>query len=272
MKTIRGGNGLGDALYVQSIARHIIKQGQQLEVCTSWPDVFSQLPVKTGSFRRVRVDIVAHYVQRKQTRGTTQFEDCCIKAGIEGPVELKLDWQPAKIWGFNKPIVLVALPRQPMDRKDGFGDDLLPDCSVIQRVIDQIKGQVFLVQVGKGRPVHRFTGLDLDLANATDINGLLDIASQADGFLGYCSFFIPLAESFDKPLLAVWSSRGLKSSNMFIRTVKPEKLLHKSTSRFVMDNGPIEPEVNEFLKQIGSCKAVFRENSGLGGERAGIAR
>ena len=276
MKTIRGGNGLGDALYVQSIARHLVKKGQRLEVCTSWPDVFKPLgdDVVIAPFRRPGVDIVAHYVKRKQERGTTQFEDCCISAGIDEPVELRLDWAPEKQYSFKKPLVLVALPRHPMNRKDGFGDELMPDCSVIQRAIDKMKGRACLVQVGVGEPLHRFTGLDLDLANKTTVSDLLDIASAADGFLGYCSFFIPMAESFAKPLLCVWSSRGLRSSTMFIRTARPVKLLHRETSQYVMDDCSQEcltAAVNEFLEQIANGGKIYREVGGDSRERAGIA-
>lgn len=275
MKTIRGGNGLGDSLYVQSVARHLIKQGDKLEVCTSWPDVFRPLDVTIAKFRRARVDIVAHYVQRKQIRETTQFEDCCIQAGISEPVELRLDWQPVKdLVQSRKPVIVIGLPRLPMGRKDGYGRDLLPDCAVIQRTIDVLKGKAFLVQVGSGEPLYKFSGLDLDLANKTTVCDLLDIAYGADGFLGYCSFLIPLAESFDKPLLTVWSSTGLKSSVNFIRTVKPHKLLHKSTSRFVMDNcadSELVVAADELLEQAGNQKEIHRKNSRIGRERSLVA-
>lgn len=262
MKTIRGGNGLGDALYVQSIARHLVNKGERLEVCTSWPDIFRPLgdKVVTGPFRRNSVDIVAHYVQGKQERDTTQFEDACMKAGIPDPVELRIDWQktssPVKS---DKPIIVVGLPRQPMNRKDGYGIELLPDCRVIQRAIDRLKGRVTLVQVGAGEPLYRFEGIDINLANATSVCGLLDVAASADGFLGYCSFLIPLAESFSKPLLCVWSQEGLRSPHLFIRLVRPKKLLHRQSSKFVMDNcSDVEllAAVNELFEQARSQKVL----------------
>lgn len=275
MKTIRGGNGLGDSLYVQAIARHLVRKGERLQVCTSWPDVFSQLDVETIPFRRNGVDIVAHYVQGKQNRDTTQFEDCCLKAKITEPVELKLDWEPVgKVLGFEKPLILVALPRQPMDRKDGYGNELLPNCEVIQRAIDQLKVRATLVQVGAGKPKHELHGFDLDLSNKTTVCDLLDMASVADGFLGYCSFFIPLAESFGKPLLSVWSSRGLRSEHLFIRLVRPKKLLHLQSSKYVMDDcqdHELTAAVNEFLEQAGNQGKIYEPHSSYSWERPFVA-
>ena len=40
MKTIRGGRGLGDALYVQGVVRHLVGLGQRLAVRSDWPEVF----------------------------------------------------------------------------------------------------------------------------------------------------------------------------------------------------------------------------------------
>jgi hypothetical protein len=70
--------GLGDALYVQSVVRHLVEKGESLRVCTAWPDVFRQLgpQVSTAPFSR-QVQILAHYSAKKQKVGTTQFEDVC---------------------------------------------------------------------------------------------------------------------------------------------------------------------------------------------------
>lgn len=207
MKSIRGGMGLGDALYVQAVARHIIRtRGERLKVCTAWPDVFRPLgdSVQIAPFTRVGIDYLAHYSVRKGMP-TKQFEDMCIQAGIREPVELKLDWpapQNSRLVRELKsqplPVVLVQLPRAPMGRKDGFGRELLPNCSVIQTVIEALRGRALLVQVGAGEALYRFRGIDLDLANRTTISELLDVAAASDRVLGYCSFAVPLAECLDK--------------------------------------------------------------------------
>jgi hypothetical protein len=240
LKTIRGGMGLGDALYVQAVARHLVARGARLQVATSWPDVFKRIDVQTVPFRRSEIDILAHYSRRKNHR-TGQFEDVCIQAGIDGPVELRLDWSAdtdltRRLRADGRPIVCVQLPRSPMGRSDGFGAELLPDCKVIQRAIDSLAGRALVVQIGAGQALFRFRGIDVDLSNETTVAELLDVASVADGFLGYVSFLVPLAESFSKPAMLVWSKRGLRSPTGYIRQITPAKVLHRSSSMHVIDD------------------------------------
>lgn len=244
---IRAGSGLGDSIYLQSIARHLIERGKKVEVCSNWREVFEPIRdrVLISPFRRDHIHRVAHYTGRKYAPGTDQFQDMCLSAGIAEPVDLRLDWtvrnrlliEKARVAG--KPIVLVMLPRTPMGRKDGFGAELLPDCRTIQAAIDAIKGQAFIVQIGSGVPLFRFTGIDLDLANRTMVRDIIDLASAAHGFLGYVSFIVPLAESFSKPALLVWSRQGLNSKadrGEFIRAITPKKILHRASSHAVIDD------------------------------------
>lgn len=258
--SIRAGMGLGDSLYLQSVCRHLVKQGQKFLACSKWPDVFRSLgeSVIVGPFTRLGVDKVAHYSLRKGVQGTTQFQDCCIQAGIKEPVDLRLDWAVTElelvetVLGLAKglPIVCVQLPRPPMDRKDGFGKELMPDCAVIQRQIDRLKDKAFLVQIGAGQSIHGFQGLNLDLANKTTVAQLLDLASVAHGFIGYVSFVVPLAESLKKPALIVWSSKGLKAPHAYVRQISPQKVLHGNWCKWAMDNWEpdrIDEAFNGFL-------------------------
>lgn len=260
--SIRSGKGLGDNLYLQSIARHLVETGHRPIVCTSFPDLFRPLSGKVDvePYRRDHVDRVAHYISRKRVPGTDQFVDCCINAGVGDRAELRLDWSPvnfpllARLKAQGKPVVMVQLPRHPMGRADGYGADLLPDCTVIQRAIDRIGDRAFKVQVGQGEPLFRFSGIDLDLANATTVSDLLDVAYASDGALGYCSFIVPLAESLNKPTLLVWSRRGLRSSNSFVRAIVPEKIIHRpSTTRAVVDDAK-EAELNGAVDAF--CDAI----------------
>lgn len=243
MISIRSGMGLGDSLYLQSVARHLVMQGHLVEVCSKWPDVFLPLGdwVTVSPFRRDRIDRLAHYSQRKDQK-TDQFVDCCLQAGIKEPVDLRLDWTIRnralvdRVKAHGKPIVLVQLPREPMDRKDGYGRDLLPDCRVIQRAIDALHGHALIVQVGSGAPLYRFERIDMDFAGMTSVSDLLDLAFACDAMLGYVSFFVPLAESFCKPALFVWSRRGLSSKTDYIRTITPAKILHLVSSRHAFDD------------------------------------
>lgn len=262
--SIRSGKGLGDSLYLQGVARHLVEKGEQLEVCTGWPDVFRPLAdkVKVSPFRRDRVDRVAHYINRKRVPGTDQFADCCISAGIREPVEFRLDWKLVNpgwvevLGRGRRPVILVQLPRAPMDRLDGYGMDLLPDCQTIQRAIDALRARgAFIVQIGRGAALYNFRDVDLDLANTTNVADAIDLAWLCDGMLGYCSFFAPLADCLNKPALFVWSRKGLKSPNEFIRQIVPAKIFNKPTSRTLMDDCTAEElsrEVDALFEQIGS--------------------
>lgn len=253
LSAIRGGSGLGDALYLQAVARHLLGRGERLEVCCDWPEVFAPLARRYGErlvlapFRKHRIERLATYAMRRGVAGSDQFQDCCIQAGIAEPVELKLDWQPSnsplsdgvELYARqHRPLLLVALPRTPFGRRsDGYGLEFLPEFALIQRVILRLRAAgATVVQVGRGAPLYRYAGLDFDLANVTSVSELLDLAAVADGMLGQCSFFVPLAESLAKPALLVWSRRGLNSANRIIRQLTPAKVLHAPSSAFVIDD------------------------------------
>lgn len=264
MRSIRGGKGLGDSLYLQSVVRHIIKCDRQpLKVASNYPDVFLPLgdKVKVIPFTRTGIDITAHYVNRKGFTETTVFRDCCISAGIKNYPELRLDWPQAdnelveNIRKPGKPVVIVQMPRAPMARSDGMGMELLPDCKRIQQIIDAVKPYSTIVQVGAGESLFKFDGIDIDLANRTTVRELLDVSAAASGFIGYCSFILPLAESLHKPCMMVWSRRGLESKELFIRRVTPKKMIeHASTQYLIDDCGQYEMDeaLNVFLRQIKS--------------------
>ena len=238
MRSIRGGSGLGDSIYLQAVCRYLV-QRERLKVCSDWPDVFRPLgdKVTLAPFSR-KVDLLAHYSSRKALTNSTQWEDVCACAGIGEKIDLRLDWVPETTLDI-RPYVCVQLPRAPMGRSDGFGSDLLPDCRLIQRAIDALRDRFAIVQIGAGEPLFRFKHLDLDLAGKTSVAGLLDVAAGASGFLGYVSYIVPLAESLDKPAMLVWSHKGLRRGHPYIRQITPAKILSKPSCKFVIDNWPL---------------------------------
>lgn len=246
MISIRGGRGLGDALYVRPVVEHFVRLGEQVAVRSDYADVFVGSGAKVEPFCRPGATVVAHYVSRKQFQ-TNQWEDVCISAGVPG-LELSFRWEVKNhllardllAMAKGRPIVMVNGGRPPMNRADGFGDEMLPRRAAFDAVLDALReAGCFLVEVGKGAELYPLTA-DVDLADRTTVSDLLDIAWIAHGLVGQCSFMIPLAEAFDKPLLVVWASRGLVSKEPFIRQCRPEKILSKATSRFVMDDWPVE--------------------------------
>jgi hypothetical protein len=259
MRSIRGGMGLGDALYVQAIARYLTRDGERLRVHSAWPDVFRPLGerVEVAPFTRQGINVLAHYSARKGNQGTSQFRDCCLTAGVNEEIELRLDWGCADtpttrhILSFGRPVVLVQLPRSPMGRTDGFGKELLPNQAAIQRAIDRIKGRALLVQVGSGDPLYRLGGIDIDLTGRTTVSELIDLASVCDGMLGYVSFILPLAESLGKKGLLVWSRAGRKAGHVYVRQITPEKVVHRKdliTSVWDGKEDDIEGAADDFLR------------------------
>lgn len=261
-KTIRCGRGLGDSLYLQGVCREYVKQGQRLTIATDFPDIFKPLGdmVSTIPFTRERIDIIAHYSLRKIYKDTNQFQDCCVQAGLNKNVEFKLDWKiqnkeltdKIKIAAKGKPILIVQSARNPMNRVDGFGRDLLPERHILEYCLDSIKDLFFTILIGNEPPLYDFEGINLDLIKKTSVTDLLDIASISDAVFGYCSFAVPLAECLDKKALFVWSQCGLNSKDHFISSITPKKILSKASSMYVIDSWPkeqITENINEFLRQ-----------------------
>lgn len=282
MRSIRAGSGLGDSIYLQSVVRHLVSQGEQILARSDYPDVFRPLSgrCQVAPFTRLGVDLCAHYTTRKGIPGTTQFEDACLSAGIRGPVELRLDWAPRnqglvdRLKRAGRPVVCLQLPRAPMARKDGFGKELLPDCRVIQRLVDELHDEAYIVQVGSGVPLFKFGGVHLDLAGQTSVSDLIDVAWACSGFIGYVSFVVPLAESLGKPALLVWSRKGLSAPQRYIRQITPEKVLHAKTSSYVFDDWPqerIAGVLDAFRVSVRSRSDVRRQAGGDCGERPGVA-
>lgn len=264
MKTIRAGRGLGDSIYLASIVRAFGERGKNLSVFTDFPDVFKFTPgaVHAVPFRRAGCDIVCHYVGGKQTPHTTQFEDMAVaaRALLDGAeIPLRLSWRETLPASFQQlietlPVVLVQMPRPPMNRTDGFGGDVLPDFRAMQRVVSRLAERAQVVQIGGGDALYRFQDLTLDLANKTTVAELIDLAHAADGLVGFPSFVIPLAESFGKPLLAIWSNRGLKNADPFIRSINPRKLIHHPDDAYVVTDNQSPQEiferVDDFLSRL----------------------
>jgi len=271
MRSIRAGSGLGDSIYLAAVVRLLVERGAgDLEVLTDFPDLFLPLrdKVKLAPYRRrPRADIIAHYAGRRAVPGTSQFQDCCIGAGLPATLPFHVAWTIInralieRLHGAaqGRPIVLVQLPRAPFGRSDGFGQEFLPDCRRIQQAIDLIGVRAFTVLVGSGAASFQYRGIGLDLSNQTSVSDLMDVGFAADGFLGQCSFIIPLAEGQGKPVQLVWSRRGLRSRHEVIRQMTPGKILHGPWSRAVMDNCSDEQmrvAIDALCEQVGRARAA----------------
>jgi hypothetical protein len=249
---LRGGRGLGDAIYVRPIAEALAARGDEITVLTDYPDVFMGAGVTPRPFERVRVDVTAHYVGFKDRLGTTMWQDICETAKVAAA--LRISWparqsdlvRTLRLAARGRPLVLVHGGRMPMGRNDGFGAEMLPRAEAFNAVLHALR-DCYLVQIGKAPQVYALRA-DVSLNGSTGIADLMDLGQACDGVVAQCSFAVPLAEVFSKPLLAVWARAGLSSRERFIRTVTPQKVLSMPTDRYVMDD-----TVAPLLKTVAEC-------------------
>ncbi|MBI4291318.1 MAG: hypothetical protein HY661_07565 [Betaproteobacteria bacterium] len=244
MIRIRGGAGLGDAIYLRPICEHFVRAGKEVIALSGFPGVFTGSGASVEPFRRDRVDLVAHYTSGKTNPATTIWQDVCAQALVEVPLAFTWEIQNRalidrlKAKAAGRPLILVHGGREPMGRRDGFGNELLPNEQAFGAVLSSLHDCV-LVQVGKDQQIYPLRA-DISLNGSTSVADLLDIAAICAGVVAQCSFAVPLAEVFDKPLLVAWAARGLASREQFIRTVTPAKMLSKPSSHFVMDDWPVQ--------------------------------
>ena len=238
---------------MQAVVAHLLKHGQNnLEVCSDWPDVFSHLnprkvTKKDGSvqmnpggafdiapFARSRIDVVAHYSGRKTVKGTSQMEDCFISAKLPPILNPELKWRITnpeltgriqKAAGARR-IVFFQHLRPPMDRKDGFGDEMVPSQYSVADVLSALKrdGDTFVIKIGQGESLDSVP-FDMDLRNRLTVKELLDVACVSDLFVGQCSLIIPLSECLGIPCVILFGHGIRSASHPFIRSICPEKLL-----------------------------------------------
>lgn len=238
---IRGGSGLGDSLYVRPIAEHFAAKGQQVTALTNYPDIYLGSKVGTEPFSRTNCQVVAHYVNGKSKTDTTQWQDVCAAAGVNIP--MRFDWliqnqalaDRIQRAATGRRIILAHGGRAPMGRADGFAMELLPQKSAFDNVLANLK-DCLVVSIGGTDGVCYSLKTEIDLTGNTTVSDMLDLAWICHGVVAQCSFAIPLAECFDKKLLAIWSHRVQYSSQAYIKTITPQKVLSKASSTWVRDD------------------------------------
>lgn len=257
MIRIRGGSGLGDSIYLRPIAEYLLARGNNVTALTKFPEVFIGSGVNVDSFNKSSANLIAHYVTHRQRQTTTQYQDMLDAAGIAAKVPLRFAWnvRNAKlVAGLRKEargrrLVLVHGGRAPFGRTDGFGMRLMPQQSGFEMVLAAL-GDCFTVRVGNA-PHEYALPVSRDLNGETTVSDVLDLGVSCDGVVGQCSFAIPLAEVFVKPFLGVWSARGLRGDYLtdVVRTMTPQKMLTRPTSRYVVDDWPAD-QVRDVARQM----------------------
>lgn len=241
MIRLRGGSGLGDALYLRPIVEHLDRQGKPVTVCSDYPDVFTGTNATTAAFSRQNINMLAHYATAsgKNSRNTNQWQDICNSAKVA--CDLRFTWETVnQKWvdqvrrrADGRPVVLVIGGREPMARNDGYGRVLLPLKRAFDVALEEMQ-DCFTIRIGQPPTLYE---LDCrwDLTDRTSVPDLIDLAKECDAVVGQCSFAVPLAEGFDKPLLAVWAAAGMLCNVAYLKTITPQKILSKPSSKWVVD-------------------------------------
>lgn len=253
---IRGGSGLGDAIYVRVVAEWYISRGYPVTACCNWPDLFIGSGCHVEGFSRSNIDCCAHYTQGKRMPHTTQWQDVCRMAGVPMDLPFRFEWKVQ-----NKPrvhralkaahgrkLILVQGGKVPMARRDGFGKELLPEKEAFDEVLSHFT-DCFLVQIGTGQLVYRPAHIEHAYTDTT-IAELVDLFRVCDGVICQPGFAVPAAEVFDKPVFAVFAEQGLKCNNDFLNAITPKKLLSNPTREVhavdTWDVGEIKDAANAF--------------------------
>lgn len=240
---IRGGSGLGDSIYLRPIVEHLA-QTKDVIALSHFPEVFIGSGVQVEPFQKSQVDVLAHYSSRRDVQSSTQYNDMLVTARLKD-VPLHFDWKIQSLSlvrdvidaANGRPIILVHGGRAPFGRSDGYGTEVMPQRRGFVHVLEALD-DCYLVRIGKGAQYP--LKVHLDLQDLTTVSDVLDLGYICDGIVTQCGYPVPMAECFDKPLLAVWSARGLASQNQIIRTITPRKILSKPSSVYVMDDWPAE--------------------------------
>lgn len=245
MISVRGGAGLGDALYIRIVGAYLATQGHKVTVCSNYKDAFIGADVKVEPFRKLHVNVVAHYAGYRANKETTQWRDVCNSAQVPY-LPMRFKWDVINHGLVNdlrrkaegRPLIVVHGGRAPFGRLDGLGLKLVPERRGFDEVISELR-DCFFVRVGNAENRYPL-GVDIDLNGSTTVTDLFDIVASCDGVVSQVSFMCPMAEALDKPLLAVWSARGLESTTDFVRQITPRKILENETSRHVIDDWTAE--------------------------------
>lgn len=240
--SIRSGRGIGDSLYLRPIVGHFVSLGHRVVALSDYPDIFDGSGATVSRFTRIGVMRIAHYTHNMRNQSTTQYQDMLSGAGVDANLPLRFAWTIKNhelvyrllTEAAGRPLVLVHGGRQPMARDDGFGIDLMPKQRAFGTVLDALD-DCYRVRVGNAAHLYDLP-VDVDLQGQTSVADLLDLSAVSSAVVAQCSFAVPLAEAFNKPLLAIWAAAGLSSKTPYVRLITPKKVLTNDRSRYIVDD------------------------------------
>jgi hypothetical protein len=254
MLTLRDAGGLGDAFYMYPVLKYFLEQGEKVEILTKYPDVYTPL-IKKGLIITPRHDkqptVECRYAPRYPIQTTTTYQDTLILAGITEKLPFEFEFESEHEFDFktDKKICVIRKPTMPM-RGKALGELLIPDCTILQRIIDKFKNEIFFILAGNAEG-DKFNfplkGIDVDLTQKLTLPDLFQLVNQSDLTLTQCGFFIPLCETLNKKCFILFADKGMKSRYKFFPHITPKKVINKyEIVGYAIDNEPFDTIADKF--------------------------
>lgn len=229
---IKGCSGLGDAIYLNPVVNYFLSNSDKInpvfkniQVVSKYPELFAGLNCEVIPEAR-DIDILCSYVPRKKIIGTNQFQDTCIQAQIPFiDLNLYLDLEVGShvknMVEKSKPYIAFVEPYKENIRSDY---PLMPDVNFMNSVLKKVS----LAYEQNVIKINKFYGYT--------VHEILYIIKNSEQTIGQVGYIIPASEVYDKKCLAIFSANYKKSTNDFVRTIKPKKVVCKHTTACIYDD------------------------------------
>lgn len=232
---IKGASGLGDNIYLNPIVKHFSEIEKDVKVVTKFPELYRDIkcePITQSSI----IHKYCSYVNQK-TSNRPQYEDMLVNAGVNVELKLHLTLKPNdSIINFvNKVKNYIFVSDM---YKPGFVHDMdmRPDPVFMANKVKELKEKHNCEAYIFGKGGQLIKGCDDSLYDYTTTDDILYLIKNATMVFGQVGYIIPASEVFDKECLYVLSMNYKLTNQLFVNTIKPEKLNYKSTTKGIYEN------------------------------------
>jgi len=229
---LNASKGLGDAIYLRAAVLHVLKS-EPVTVYTRWPEVFFDLPIKVRGIECIAeaddLRSVAYSMRAPMTE--CMFDARCRVAGLEPPIEMRLDW-PIRNSALVDSVREQAAGRQVIVYQPQKVDLLSPAARPFRYAVAGLDG--FRVKIGR-EPYVTDDALpcELDLLNKTSVLDAIDLCASADRMFGELCWLMPAAECLGKPFKCIYSHRAM-ASDEWIKNIDPQIMFRGSSKSEIL--------------------------------------
>lgn len=234
MISLRASSGLGDAIHLRAAVLHLLSCGESVGVFTKFPEVFSDLPVTIRPLEDGDTcDGLRHFNHKLSMEPSCvdAFTGACLRAGIEWPVPLRMNWTvqnhellaQIRQLAAGRPIFVF----QPVKHSSNWQQELLRPSREPYNAFIAKHQDYFRIKLGHPDYVEdRGEPCELDLMGKASIKDALDIGTIGDLFFGESCYVPMLGEAMDKRYAIMFTRRALNANDR-IRNMTAERLFHK---------------------------------------------